>query len=142
MFQIDNSLDTVRDEILAWPGVMAQAHNYGGTEFRHGTAQIGHIHDGGAVHIPFTRAIHDELLARGLASEHPWSPHSGWTSFQIRSEKDAKHALWLMRLSYLRYALKGAKDAGEKLDRAADEMSLTLPMQALLSSAAGLGSRV
>ena len=140
MFQIDNSLDTVRDEILAWPGVMAHAHNYGGTEFRHGTAQIGHIHEGGAVHIPFTRAIHDELLARGLASEHAWSPLSGWTSFQIRSEKDAEHAVWLMRLSYLRYALKGAKDAGEKLDRAADEMSLTLPMKAFLSSAAGLRS--
>ena len=49
--------------------------------------------------------------ARGMrevfrSEEHRWVPNSGWITFQMRSEKDLSHALWLMRLSYLRYALK------------------------------------
>jgi luciferase-like monooxygenase len=140
MFQIDISLASIRDKILAWPGVTTHPHDFGGTEFRYRGAQIGHIHDGGAVHIPFTRLMHDELLAQGLASEHRWSPNSGWTSFQVDSDEDAKHALWLLRLSYLRYALKGAENANDILDRASNEMSLTLPMRSFLSSAAGFGA--
>jgi hypothetical protein len=67
MFQIDNSLAAIHGQILAWPGLTAHPHSFGGTEFRYRTAQVGHIHEEGAVHIPFTRAIHDELLAVGLA---------------------------------------------------------------------------
>src|ERR1700682_5468815 len=35
-------------------------------------------------------------------------PNSGWTTFHVRDEGDLDHALSLMRLSYLRYALKTA----------------------------------
>jgi hypothetical protein len=54
----------------------------------------------------FRVQVRDALLAEGLAEEHRWVPNSGWTSFHVRSEDDFKHAVWLMRLSYLRYALK------------------------------------
>ncbi len=138
MFQIDSSLAAIRDEILGWEGVSVQPHRQGGTEFRFGSAEIGHLHEGGAVDIPFPRFIHDELLAHGLASEHPWAPGSGWTSFQIGSEEDAKHAIWLMRLSYLRYALKKAANARDMLDQASNEMSLTSHLRTFLSSVAGL----
>jgi len=40
-------------------------------------------------------------LAEGLAEEHRWVPNSGWATFHIRKAEDVKHALWLMRLSYL-----------------------------------------
>src|SRR5213080_1043036 len=73
-------------------------------------AEVGHIHIGGIVDIPFTRPIHDALLAEGLAEEHRWVPNSGWITFRIRADHDLKHALWLMRLSYLRYALKSATE--------------------------------
>jgi len=53
------------------------------------------------------------LLADGLAEEHHWVPNSGWITFHVRNEEDLKHALWLMRLSYLRYALKKAADLRE-----------------------------
>jgi hypothetical protein len=39
----------------------------------------------------------------------------GWITFRIRSEEDLKHALWLMRLSYLRYGLKTAASETEIL---------------------------
>ncbi len=138
MFQIDTSLAAIRDEILGWEGVSAQPHCQGETEFRFGSVEIGHLHDGGAVHIPFPRVIHDELLAHGLASEHPWAPDSGWTSFRIGSGEDTKRAVWLMRLSYLRYALKQAKNARDMLDQASNEMSLTSHLRTFLSTVAGL----
>jgi Luciferase len=132
MFHIGNSLADVRGQVLSWPGVSVHAHRFGGTEFRFGRAEIGHLHEGGTVDIPFTRAIRDELLANGLAHEHRWVPDSGWTTFQIRSEDGARHAVWLMRLSYLRYALKKAEDAGGMLDDASREMQLAPRLRTLL----------
>src|SRR6266849_892421 len=85
-------------------------HRFGGKEFRFGSAEVGHIHAGGIVDIPFPRSVRDALLAEGLAEEHRWVPNSGWITFHICSEEDLKRALWLMRLSYLRYTLKTAAD--------------------------------
>ncbi len=109
------SLTDLRGRILEWAGVSAHPHRFGGVEFRYGRAEIGHIHEGGTVDIPFTRALRDELLSRGLAVQHRWVPDSGWTTFHIRSGADTDHALWLMRLSYLRYALKHQPDGASLL---------------------------
>src|SRR5437899_4862395 len=40
------------------------------------------------------------------------------------SDEDLKHSLWLMRLSYLRYALKAAPNAREMLEHESEEMRL------------------
>ena len=64
------------------------------------------MHLNGVIDIPFPRSIRNALLEDGLAEEHRWVPDSGWTTFQIRSEQDLKQGLWLMRLSYVRYALR------------------------------------
>ena len=90
--------------------------------FRFGTAEIGHIHTGEDVEIPFPRSVRDALLADGLAEEHRWVPNSGWITFQVRDEGDIKHAVWLMRLSYLRYALKAASDPRRVLDEYGEEL--------------------
>jgi hypothetical protein len=100
----------LEEQVGAWPHVSVHPHRFGGREFRIGNAELGHLHIGGTVDIPFPRAVRDALLADGLAEEHRWVPNSGWTTFHVRSEGDLQHALWLMRLSYLRYALKTASD--------------------------------
>jgi Protein of unknown function (DUF2891)/Family of unknown function (DUF5519) len=56
-----------------------------------------------------SRAWMLEGIAAGLPKADK-RPNSGWITFQMRSEKDLSHALWLMRLSYLRYALKISTD--------------------------------
>src|SRR6266403_1750128 len=99
-------LKTFEDEVSMWPHVTVHPHRFGGKEFRSGSAEIGHVHIGGIVNLQFPRAVRDALLAEGLAEAHRWAPNSGWITFQMRSEKGLSHALWLMRLSYLRYALK------------------------------------
>lgn len=99
-------LNKLEGEVAAWPEISVRPHRFGGTEFRFRNAEVGHVHDNGVVDIPFTRAVHDALLAEGLAEEHHWVPNSGWTTFRIRNEGDVRHALWLLRLSYSRYTSK------------------------------------
>jgi hypothetical protein len=90
------------------------------------------VHTGGSVDIPFPRPVRDALLAEGLAEEHRWVPNSGWITFRIRSDEDFRHAVWLMRLSYLRYALKTAADPRRLLEQESEELRLSPQFRSLL----------
>lgn len=125
-------LKKVEEEVCAWPNISVHAHRFGGREFRFGSAEVGHVHMTGAVDIPFPRPVRDALLAAGLAEEHPWVPDSGWITFQLRREDDLGHALWLMRLSYLRYALKAAADSRALFEQEAEELQLNAEFRALV----------
>jgi hypothetical protein len=97
-----------------------------------GAAEVGHVHAGGIVDIPFPRSVRDALLADGLAEEHDWVPNSGWITFRIRNEEDLPHAMWLMRMSYIRYALKSASDPRKMFEREIGELHLSLRFRSLL----------
>ena len=127
-----NTLSQLEKEISTWPNITTHPHRFGGREFRFGSAELGHIHTGGIVDIPFPRTVHDELLAKGLAEEHRWVPNSGWITFNVQGEKDLAHARWLMRLSYLRYALKSAPEARELFAREIREMHLDPKLESVL----------
>jgi hypothetical protein len=71
-------------------------------------------------------------LADGVAEEHHWVPNSGWVTFRVRNEDDLTHALWLMRLSYLRYAIKSATDPRKLLERESEELRLSPQFKSLL----------
>jgi hypothetical protein len=71
-------------------------------------------------------------LEEGLAQEHHWIPNSGWTTFHVRGEKDLIHALWLLRLSHLRYALKTASDPAKLFEQENSTLQLTLKFKSLL----------
>jgi hypothetical protein len=124
-------LQEFEDQVSGWPNISSRPHRFGGREFRFGRAEVGHIHSDGSVDIPFPRALRDELLAVRLAEQHRWAPDSGWITFIIRGEDDVPHAVWLMRLSYLRYALKRSRQAGELL-REAERLHLAPRFEALL----------
>jgi hypothetical protein len=125
-------LKRLEEEVSTWPNISIHPHPFGGREFRFGSAEVGPIHTGGIVDIPFPRPVRDALLADGLAGEHRWVPNSGWTTFRIRSDEDLKHALWLMRLSYLRYRLKTAADPRRLLDHESEELRLSPQFKSLL----------
>lgn len=122
----------LENEVSTWPNISIHPHRFGGREFRFGTAEVGHLHTGGIVDIPFPRSIRDALLDQGLAEEHHWVPNSGWVTFRIRSEQDFDHAIWLMRLSYLRYALKTAGDAQKFLAQESAQLRLSPQFKSLL----------
>ena len=124
--------NALEDVVSAWSRISVHPHRFGGKEFRFGNAEVGHVHTGGVVDVPFTRPIHDLLLTEGLAEPHRWVPNSGWITFHIRSEKDIAHALWLMRLSYLRYALKEATDQRKLFEQESEELRLNSRFKSLL----------
>lgn len=125
-------LQELEDEISAWPQVSVHPHRFGGREFRLGNAEVGHIHRGGIVDIPFPRSVHDALLADGLAERHHWVPNSGWITFYVRSDQDLRHALWLLRLSYVRYKLKTAPDPEKFLEHESEALHLNPAFRSLL----------
>ena len=125
-------LKKLEDEISAWPSISVHPHRFGGKEFLFGSAEVGHIHTGGIVDIPLPRAVRNALLAAGLAEQHHWVPNSGWVTFHVRNEEDLSHALWLMRLSYIRYALKTATDPRGMLEQENEELRLTPQFRSLL----------
>jgi len=90
------------------------------------------VHEGGIADIPFPRSVRDALLAEGLAEEHRWVPNSGWITFRVRSEEDFNHAVWLLRLSCLRYAMKAAPDPRELLNRQCQALDLSPHLRSLL----------
>lgn len=92
----------IRSAVLSWPEVSARPHRFGGVEFRLERREIGHLHRGRLVDIPFPRRVRDELLAAGAAEPHHVLPDSGWVSFRIQSEEDEAHALELLRIAYER----------------------------------------
>ena len=90
------------------------------------------VHTNGVIDIPFTRPIHDVLLSEGLAEQHRWVPNSGWITFRIRNEADFDHALWLMRLSYLRYSLKASPEPRTLFERESEKLRLNPRFKSLL----------
>ena len=127
-------LKKLEDDVSTWPNISVHPHRFGGREFRFGSAEVGHIHAGGIVDIPFPRSVHDVLLAEGLAEEHRWVPNSGWITFRVRSrsEEDLRHAIWLMRLSYLRYVLKAATDPRKLFEQESEQLNLSPQFKSLL----------
>ncbi len=122
----------LKETIATWPHVSVRPHMFSAEEFRFDKAEIGHVHAWGAVDIPFTRAIREVLLEEHLAAEHRWVPNSGWTTFQIRSDKDLEHALWHMQLSYLRYALKAEAQPSDLLQKEIKRLHLSPRLASLL----------
>jgi hypothetical protein len=127
-----NHMKELVEQVSSWAGVSVQPHRFGGKEFQFGSAEVGHVHTGGIVDIPFPRPIRDALLEEHLAEEHHWVPSSGWITFRVKNENDLEHALWLMRLSYLRYTLKTAQNADTVLEEEAEQLRLTPRFRLLL----------
>ena len=93
--------DQVVREVSSWEGVSAHAHRFGGTEFRLGRRELGHLHARFA-DLPFTRLIRDELVAAGRAKPHHILPDSGWVTVPMRDAGEARGVIELFRMNYER----------------------------------------
>lgn len=98
--------------VTQWEGVTTHAHRFGGREFRltlpgGGEREIGHVHPGGVVDIPFTIPVRDAAIDAGKAERHHYLPDSGWTTTRV-SRHGLDAAVELLRVSYLRIRRKSA----------------------------------
>jgi len=55
-------LERMEKDVSRWPNISVHPHRFAAREFRFGKAEVGHVHTGGIVDIPFPRPIRDALL--------------------------------------------------------------------------------
>jgi hypothetical protein len=101
----------ILERVVNWEGVVASSHRFGGTEFRLGRRELGHIHGDQWADIVFPMQVRDHLVAEGRAEPHHILRRSGWITFRLRREGDEEAAIQLFRRSYdiAREALGGVK---------------------------------
>ena len=94
--------DVIAAQIGALPGVTAAPHRFGGTEYRYGRRELGHVHGDRFADLPFPRRVRDELIAEGRARPHHVLPDSGWVTTSLETEHDVENVVSLFRLGYER----------------------------------------
>jgi hypothetical protein len=95
-----NAKEKIVKEVTGWPGVEAQVHRFGGTEFTLGRRELGHVHGDYQADIPFPMNVRNQLIAEGRAEPHHVLPKSGWITLRFRNADDVEKAIGLFRLSY------------------------------------------
>src|SRR5450432_2715207 len=97
---VKNAGEAINTAIIGWRDVTAHPHRFGGTEYRIGKREIGHVHGDSLVDIPFPTRIRDELVKAGRAQPHHILPETGWVSFYLNAPGDIDNAISLLRYSY------------------------------------------
>ena len=113
--QLEAPAERVAQAVGHWPGMKERAHwllgdekVVDGADFYFGQEEVGHIHLDSEAHIFIGKSGVDALVSSGLARRFNWSRDVA--VFQIRSQRDVAHALWLFELSYER--CRGLATAG------------------------------
>ena len=103
----------IEERVLAWPGVEAHPHRFGGVEYRLGDREVGHINGDHMLDIAFPKWVREELVSAGLAKPHHLLPQSGWVSFYLREEEDVEQAVILLARSYELAREQQARKSGQ-----------------------------
>jgi hypothetical protein len=114
-------VEAIKKEVLSWPGVTARAHDFGGTEFRVRSKEIGHIHGNNMVDLPLTPDEAKALAIRRDSGEKPIGPtdklietkgkegslpsndtypECKWINYWIKNDDDRDQVISLFRLQY------------------------------------------
>ena len=97
----DERRKVIEREALAWPGVAKEPGRFDSIADKLGRRAIGHVQRNGVAHLPFPRAVHDELIAAGRARPHQ-AGVPGFVSVDIRRAEDVPAAIALFHLNYER----------------------------------------
>lgn len=98
--QVKGAGQQIYDAVTRWEEIEHAPHRFGGTEFRVGCREVGHVHGDTLVDIPFPLRVRDELVKSGDAEPHHVLPKSGWVSIFLRNPGDVDRAIRLLRKSY------------------------------------------
>ena len=97
---MQNAQERIVKEVSSWKGVTSSPHRFGGSEFRLGRRELGHIHGDHFADIVFPMQVRNQLVAEGRVEPHHILPKSGWITFRFRREGDVERAIELFKLSY------------------------------------------
>ena len=79
--------EAIHQAALSWPGVTAGPHRFGGTEYRLGKRELGHVHGDYLIDIPFPKRVRNELVSAGLAEPHHVLPLTIWRRVKSRESE-------------------------------------------------------
>src|SRR5437867_3066897 len=86
-------------EVMKLNGVIASSHRFGGSEFRLGRRELGHIHGDQWADIVFPMEVRNRLVAEGKVEPHHILGRSGWITFRFEKEEDVDYAIGLFGMS-------------------------------------------
>ena len=102
--------------VVRWRGVSTAPHRFGGTEYRLGSREIGHIHGDHMLDIPFPVKMRNEIIEAGRAEPHHLLPETGWVSFYIRTPDDIARAVALLEESYTIAQAQLARRSAQRIE--------------------------
>ena len=97
---VSGAKERIDAALQGWSGITSQPHRFGGTEYKLGRREIGHVHGDSLVDIPFPKKVRSELVPAGRAEPHHILPDSGWVSIFLRQASDVDRAIELLHLSF------------------------------------------
>jgi hypothetical protein len=100
LFSMSRIIETIKKELLSWPYVTAEAHRFGGIEFRLNKREMGHMHVDRVADLPFPMDVRNKLVNSGRVSAHHFLPQSGWVSYWIKGEQDIPAVIELFKMRY------------------------------------------
>lgn len=122
-----SAIDRVIEEVTSWPGVTMAPHPFDAVEFRLDGVEFGHLNREGRLDIPFVRRIRNALVDGGSVERDPSIPDSGWITFDVEDEAGARHAISLLKLSWIHRSIESGREDVDLL-ALRDELSrLELP---------------
>jgi hypothetical protein len=92
----------VLNEVETWPRVVIRSEHRG-LQFTDGNRVFGRLQWNGRLEVIFPPQVRDRLIAEEMAVAEPdqsWSDRVVW---MVRNAADVDRAVWLLRLSYLRF---------------------------------------
>ena len=113
MGSMKGAADLIREEVSAWLGVEAVPHRFGGTEYRYGRKELGHVHGDRLADLPLPRKLRDQVIASGRAEPHHVLPESGWVTCRMSGSEDVAGVIELFRMQYERYVARTAAAPGQ-----------------------------
>lgn len=97
---VPHAEEKIVKEVSRWEGVEASPHRFGGTEFKLGRRELGHVHGDYQADIAFPMSVRNQLVQEKRAQPHHILPQSGWITFRFRKESDIQDVIKLFELSY------------------------------------------
>jgi hypothetical protein len=125
-------LKKFESEVSTWPNVSVHPYRFGGREFLFGVQKLDTCILAGSLtsHFPAQSMMRSwrKVLPRSTAG----FPIQAGSRSASAANEDLKHALWLMRLSYLRYALNIAIHPHKLFEQESEDLHLSPQFRSLL----------
>jgi luciferase-like monooxygenase len=93
--------DRLLEEVASWEGVSTGPGRFGSTRFLVGQRELGHLHGSSTLDMPLPPSLKRELIERGEARMHRWTPEeSCWVTIVVGEDADIERAIELLRERY------------------------------------------